>query len=147
MNQQRRDTVAAAQDRLSKAGIRATRARRAVLDALEGGSGPRTADELHRLLPDIPLSSLYRTLSVLAAGGVLQRVHDGSGTARYELAEWLTGHHHHITCLDCGVTEDIDFSSGDEARINAIAEAVGTSHGYAVENHRLDLEGLCRSCR
>ena len=148
MTAQRRSTVDLAEERLRTSGVRATRARRIVIEELIRVGGPRTAEELNKLLRStVPLSSLYRTLSVLSSSGVIERFHDGAGVARYELAEWLTGLHHHITCSNCGSTRDIDFSPETESTIRRIADDAGETVGFAVKGHRIDLEGLCPQCR
>jgi len=137
-----------AEERLRTSGVRTTRARRIVIEELIRVDGPRTAEEINKLLKStVPLSSLYRTLSVLSSSGVLERFHDGAGVARYELAEWLTGHHHHITCTRCGSTQDIDFDAPTESTIRQFADDAGRTAGFEVTGHRLDLEGLCRRCR
>ena len=128
--------------------MRTTRARRLVIEKLSRVSGPRTAEEISSLLKaDVPLSSLYRTLSVLSSSGILHKFHDGAGNARYELAEWLTGHHHHITCMRCGATHDVDFSSKAEETIRSLADEAGASAGFEVKAHAIDLQGLCGRCR
>ena len=148
MNAQRRSTVDLAEGRLRDSGTRTTRARRLVIEKLSRVTGPRTAEEISGLLKsEVPLSSLYRTLAVLSSSGVLQRLHDGAGTARYELAEWLTGHHHHISCTKCGTTHDIDFSAQTEEAIRRLADEAGDSAGFEVTAHRIDLEGVCSQCR
>lgn len=148
MSTQRQPTVDLAEERLRSSGVRTTRARRLVIEKLIRVDGPHTAEEVGKLLRSaVPLSSLYRTLSVLTASGVLERFHDGAGVARYELAEWLTGHHHHITCSNCGSTQDIDFSPETESTIRRIADDAGETVGFAVKGHRIDLEGLCPQCR
>ena len=148
MTAQRRSTVALAEERLRESGVRTTRARRLVIEKLSRLDGPRTAEEISDLLKaEVPLSSLYRTLSVLSSSGVLQRFHDGAGTARYELGEWLTGHHHHITCTKCGTTHDIDFSSESEEALRRLADEAGIAAEFDVAAHRIDLEGLCSRCR
>ena len=148
MTAQRRPTVDLAEERLRTSGVRTTRARRIVIEELIRVDGPRTAEEINKLLKStVPLSSLYRTLSVLSSSGVLERFHDGAGVARYELAEWLTGHHHHITCTRCGSTQDIDFDAQTESTIRQIADDASRIAGFEVTGHRLDLEGLCRRCR
>ncbi len=144
MDSQQRSALAA--ERLRSSGVRVTAARRLVIEALSATDGPRTAEELNADVA-IPLSSLYRTLTVLTSSGILRRVHDGSGTARYEYAEWLTGHHHHIRCTDCGLTQDIDFSPETEATIRRLYETAGAALGFDVTDHRLDLEGRCPECR
>jgi Fe2+ or Zn2+ uptake regulation protein len=148
MDAQRRPTANSVEERLRASGIRTTRARRLVIEKLVGVNGPRTAEEISKLLKtSVPLSSLYRTLSVLSSAGILERFHDGAGVARYELAESLTGHHHHITCVNCGTTQDIDFTGDAEQAVGRIAADAGRRTGFDVTNHRLDLEGLCPSCR
>jgi Fe2+ or Zn2+ uptake regulation protein len=119
-----------------------------VIEKLSSADGPRSAEEIYGLLRSaIPLSSLYRTLSVLTSSGILERFHDGTGIARYELAEWLTGHHHHITCTACGATQDIDVSADTEDTIRRIADEVASRAGFVVTGHRLDLEGVCSRCQ
>ena len=59
-------------------------ARRQVIEALER-AGPVTAEEVAARLPDIPVSSVYRSLNVLEELGVVRHVHLAHGPALYEL--------------------------------------------------------------
>lgn len=128
-------------------GVRLTRARRLVLEALWRAGGPRSAADLDRLLRRrVPLSSLYRTLAGLEGAGLLDRYVDATGVARYELAEGLTEHHHHLTCVRCGTTEDVSLGQELERRIAEIASAAGEDRAFRVDGHRLDLEGRCARC-
>ena len=134
--------------RLAEHESRFTPARRLVAEALAEGNGPSSAADLHESLGEsVPLSSLYRTLTVLDESGIVQRTHDGDGVARYELAEWLAGHHHHLVCASCGEVADVAVDPRlEEVVEEAIATAAGKT-GFLVTGHRVDLEGLCRSCR
>ncbi|MCI0543263.1 MAG: transcriptional repressor, partial [Actinobacteria bacterium] len=82
-------------DRLAEREVRYTRGRRTLITALSKADGPRSAAELQGDL-DIPLSSIYRSLAVLEEAGVLDPHFGQRGVTRYELAEWLRGHHHHL---------------------------------------------------
>ena len=94
--------------RLRSHEIRYTRGRRTVVAALAASEGPRSAAELHAAIgPGVPLSSLYRSLAVLEEAGVVVPHFGAKGLTRYELAEWITGHHHHVVCVACGTVEDI----------------------------------------
>ena len=128
--------------------IRYTGGRKAVVRALQVASGPRSAAELHqRLRSSIPLSSLYRSLAVLEEAGLLS-VHHGQGrVARYELAEWLSGHHHHLVCLECGAMGDFELEARAEEQLLGLAASAGRKAGYQVRGHSLEVEGLCGSCR
>lgn len=128
--------------------IRYTGGRRAVVRALQIAGGPQSAAELHnRLRRSIPLSSLYRSLAVLEEAGLLS-VHHGQGkVARYELSEWLTGHHHHLVCLECGAMGDFELEARAEEQLLGFVATAGRKAGYRVRGHSLQVEGLCGSCR
>ena len=145
---QRPDTLTAAQHRLEANQARFTPARRMVIEALSRSSGPQSAADLGaRLKGAIPLSSLYRTLAVLEESEVIERFPDQAGVARYELAEWLTGHHHHITCVVCGTTSDVEVPKDLEASVSELVTEVGSRFSFEVTGHRLDLQGVCSQCR
>lgn len=127
--------------------VRATPARRLVIQTLAEGDGPITAAELQRILrPAIPLSSLYRNLAVLERTGVIAREHATDGAARYELAEWLTGHHHHMICNSCGEVRDVTIPPAVEQTITSLVGRVAGQAGYRVSGHRIDIEGTCPAC-
>ena len=50
-------------------------------------------------LPDLPHSSAYRHLADLQIAGLVRRVAANDEFARFELAEDLTEHHHHLHCV------------------------------------------------
>ncbi len=133
---------------LDARGVRFTPARRAVVRALAGADGPMTAADLHELLRQrVPLSSLYRTLAVLEGARVLAREHDASGAARFELAEWLRGHHHHLVCNSCGEVRDVVVTADTERTVNGLVQRIAHRAGYAATGHRIDIEGTCPACQ
>lgn len=133
--------------RLDEVDVRYTAGRARVVRLIEAAGGPRSAAELHAIVrPDVPLSSLYRTLTVLSDAAVVDKSHGPDGSALYELAEWLRGHHHHLVCLECGSVEDVDVGSDDERLLGALADRVARSQGFVAKGHRIDVEGVCRKC-
>lgn len=126
--------------------VRYTSGRRSVITTLVRLDGPESAAELHRRM-SVPLSSLYRSLTVLDEAGVLERHHDADGLARFELAEWLTGHHHHLVCVICGVVEDFELNAAAEQTLDSLATTAAAGAGYEVTGHNLEVEGLCGSCQ
>ena len=145
---QRTDTLAAAKNRLESGHARFTPARRLVIETLSGSPGPQSAADLATAIGEaIPISSLYRTLSVLEETEIIERFPDQAGVARYELAEWLTGHHHHMTCIKCGGTSDVAVPTDLEATVAEIVSEVGNRFDFVVTGHRLDLQGVCNKCR
>ena len=133
---------------LAEKGIRYTGGRRAVVRALQIAAGPQSAAHLHqRLRRAIPLSSLYRSLAMLEEAGLLALHHGQGKVARYELAEWLSGHHHHLVCLECGAMGDFELEDKAEGQLLDLVATAGRKAGYQVRGHSLEVEGLCGSCR
>lgn len=143
------DSLSEAESRLRKRGIRYTRARQLVLESLDGAPGPLSVADLEdELRGQVPTSSVYRTLTVLKDADVVEKHHDSSGLARYEISEDLTGHHHHhLVCIGCGETHDVDITPDLEQSIRTFVVRVANGFDYEVTDHRLDLEGWCRGCR
>lgn len=134
------------QERLDRASIRFTSGRRAVVRAMARAPGPESAADLHRRLEGrVPLSSLYRTLAVLEEAGVVSPHH--SELTRYELSEWLAGHHHHVVCTGCGAVEDLRLSAATEDQLEGLVNAVAATAGFAPEDHSLEIAGRCYRCR
>lgn len=134
------------EERLREHDVRYTHGREAVVEALLRAAGPISAADLHQRL-SVPLSTLYRSLAVLDEAGVLVRQHDPSGVTRYELAEWLAGHHHHLFCARCGRVVDVAPEPGEEAALAEMAGAVAERAGFVPSGHALDVEGVCATCR
>jgi len=133
--------------RLAESQVRFTKARRAVIQALAQADGPRSAAELSQMIGDaVPVSSLYRSLAVLEEAGVLAPHYSSPGLTRYELAEWLSGHHHHLICIDCGQVEDLPADETTEHHLRTLVSAVARSASFTETNHALEIEGQCSEC-
>lgn len=133
--------------RLEDDGVRLTAARSAVIGSLVAAEGPRSAAELYDdLAGSVPLSSLYRSLSVLEDAGILDPHHGTRGITRYELAEWLSGHHHHLVCGVCGAVDDIRLSDAVEAALQRLVCEITESTEFVAEGHSLEIEGRCQRC-
>jgi Fur family ferric uptake transcriptional regulator len=137
-----------AQHRLAEQGVRFTKGRRAVVAALADAQGPRTVAELADSLgPAVPVSSLYRTLTVFEEAGVAVPHYGAGGVTRYELAEWATGHHHHVVCAQCGAVDDLEIPPTLEARVEAVVADLAEYRGFEATGHTLEIEGRCGSCQ
>lgn len=138
----------AVEQRLAADGVRLTRGRRSTVEALSQMHGPRTAAEIHdRIGGTIPLSSLYRSLSVLTDADVLSAQHGSDGVIRFELAEWFTGHHHHLVCTSCGNVVDVAPTDEQERAMEALVEKMAHDAGFTATGHRFEIEGTCKTCR
>jgi Fe2+ or Zn2+ uptake regulation protein len=140
------DVHAMVEARLRAAGQRYTAKRRALVEALVTASTPATLPDLVAGDPALASSSTYRNLAVLEHAGVARRVITEGEFARFELAEDLTAHHHHLICSSCGRVEDVTVPDVLEATIDRSLDRLARGAGFATVSHRLDLVGLCRRC-
>jgi Fe2+ or Zn2+ uptake regulation protein len=140
------DVTAAASVRLRGVGQRLTANREALLAALEAAPRPLTIPEILGSGTGLAQSSVYRNLVVLEEAGIVHRVVGTDEFARWELAEDLAGHHHHLICSSCGRVEDVPASAGLERSVAAAAAAITRSTGFRTQRHRVDLVGLCQDC-
>ena len=99
------------------------------------------------MAPGLAPSSVYRNIGVLAEAGVVARVPGPAGEYRFELAEPLVAHHHHLLCRSCGRLEDCVLDRPAEDAIDRAARATARQHRFAVDEHRIDLVGLCEQCQ
>jgi Fe2+ or Zn2+ uptake regulation protein len=132
-------------DRLRDAGQRYTSGRRAIVDRLQSAGHPLTIPEV-LAGSDLPQSSAYRNLAVLEQAGAVHRIVTSADFARYELAEDLTEHHHHLICSSCGTVEDFTAPPALERSLHKAVAQVEGSTGFSAQHHRLDLLGTCKSC-
>ena len=138
----------AVEQHLATAGVRLTQGRRSTVEALATMHGPRTAAEIHNQVGDtVPLSSLYRSLSILTDADVLSAQHGSDGVIRFELAEWITGHHHHLVCTSCGTVVDVTPTIGQEKAMDDLVKEMAHESGFTVTGHRFEIEGTCKACR
>lgn len=138
------DTVA---ERLRDVGQRYTGGRRRLVELLAGADRPMTLPDLLRAAPGrIAQSSAYRTLTVLEQAGVVVRVAGTGDHARFELAEDIAGHHHHLVCTRCGTVTDVTVPDRLERAVDRALGEIVEGTGFRLEGHRLDLVGLCREC-
>jgi Fur family transcriptional regulator, ferric uptake regulator len=132
--------------RLAGLDQRYTTARRALVDVLAAAHAPLALPQLLERDRSLAQSSAYRNLVVLERAGVVHRFVTADEYARYELAEDLTGHHHHLVCSTCGEVRDFTMPPGVESEIDRALGAVAGQHDFAADHHRLDLVGTCAAC-
>jgi Fur family ferric uptake transcriptional regulator len=133
--------------RLTSVGQRLTGNRAAIVTILRAADRPLTLPEILESDGRLAQSSAYRNLVVLEQAGIVHRIVTNAEHARFELAEDLTGdHHHHLVCSVCGAVEDVPASAHLEASLAAAVDEIDRSTGFTTDRHRIDLVGRCRDC-
>ncbi len=117
-------------------GLRMTGQRRVIARVLGESEDHPDVVELHRRAAEvdekISLSTVYRTVKLFQAEGILERLDFRDSRARYEQA--AREHHDHLINLESG--DVIEFRSEE---IEALQTEIARRLGYRVVYHRLEL--------
>jgi Fur family ferric uptake transcriptional regulator len=135
-------SVEAAVARVRARGLRASSARRLVLEALFAAGRPVAAEEiasgLEGRVPVSDLASVYRNLETLERIGVVRHVHPAHGRGLYALAREDSGY---ATCERCGEVRAVDAEA-----LEPVRAAVRAALGYEASFGHFPIVGLCGSC-
>jgi Fe2+ or Zn2+ uptake regulation protein len=132
--------------RLRRVDQRYTPGRRAVVELLASAGHPVSIGDIAGRLPRLPRSSAYRHLVDLQVAGLVRRVAANDEFARFELAEDLTEHHHHLLCISCGKVTDVTPTATFEQSVTDTVEQLAKAEGFHSHSHRLDVLGVCADC-
>lgn len=125
---------------LKEKNIRPSAIRVRVMAYLKGNSRHPTADAIYRDLikemPTLSKTSIYNTLKVLSAGGVVLELNTDGKEARYD-ADVLR--HAHFTCVSCGRIEDIRLKCADRCGGTVVKD-------YKIYSEQVYMTGLCGKC-
>jgi len=112
-----------------------------VLDAADHLSAEDVAQRVEQRGVAVGLATVYRTLDLLVASGLVQERDFGEGFRRYEPV--APGQlHEHCICTMCGRV--MEFSNDRlERMIALLAEEVE----FRPHHHHLEVFGLCRECQ
>jgi Fur family ferric uptake transcriptional regulator len=128
---------------LDRAGYRLTEPRRSLAALIAGREGHFTANDLvadaRSARLGVGRATVFRTLEVLEELGAVERLDLPSGEHAYVVCE--RAHHHHVVCSRCGRTSEID-----DAGLRVVVSEIARRTGYRVDEHRLELFGLCPAC-
>ncbi len=130
---------------LSRQGRRSGEAKGAVVDLLASQrcclSAQAIAERIRAGGKRVGTATVYRTLDLLSAEGLVQRVEVGGGGTRYEPVVPGGAHHHHAVCERCG-----DLTPFEDAGLERAIARLGERLGHRIGGHDVLLRGECRSC-
>lgn len=126
---------------LTEAGVRITAVRLLVWHCVnEAFRDTFSLSDLEEHLPTVDRSTLFRTLTTLAAAHLIHEIDDGSGSQKYCLCRCHDVEHHghvHLTCTRCHRTFCLK-----EMKI----PSVPIPDGFQVEEMEYVVKGVCRRC-
>jgi len=120
-----------------------TRSQDRVLNLLKNSNQAISAQdiyvELRNQTQGMGLATVYRSLEALKLEGAIQVRTLASGESLYSSVQ---EDHHHLTCLQCGVSMPID-----ECPVHELEDQLHQSYQFKVYYHTLEFFGLCTVCQ
>jgi Fur family transcriptional regulator, stress-responsive regulator len=127
---------------LRGAGLRVTRPRLAVLQAVRGRPHADTDTILGAArveLGAVSHQAVYDVLRALTDARLLRRIQPAGSVARYEAR--VGDNHHHVVCRSCGGITDVDCAVGETPCLTASDEA-----GFTIDEAEVVYWGRCPDC-
>ncbi|WP_232676910.1 Fur family transcriptional regulator [Nocardioides sp. R-C-SC26] len=127
---------------LREAGLRVTRPRLAVLDAVTANPHADTdtiIGSVRTTLHDVSHQAVYDVLRALTVHGLVRRIQPLGSVARYETR--VGDNHHHVVCRGCGAIGDVDCAVGETPCLTA-----STDHGFTIDEAEVIYWGTCPTC-
>ena len=129
-----------AQDILKQASLKSTPLRRRLLSVMIEAEKPLSSAALHEQIGDLAdESTLFRNLKTFEDVGIICQAAWADKTTLYELKD---GHHqHYVMCRDCKEIIPLDMCG-----MKPLLDKAKTL-GFSNLSHKLEIQGLCESCK
>lgn len=131
---------------LIKHGLKASKQREVIVDVFLQAGGHLRVDELlekaRQVDGKISQATVYRTMKLLTECGLASARNFLDGQTRYESKEDGDTHHDHLICTQCGrIIEFVD------PRIEDLQDKIAKKYHFTLQDHKMELYGICRACR
>lgn len=126
---------------LRSQGLSLTKPRKQVFQVLADNDPVTMAELAAALNGAIDRASVYRTVKLFEALGIVQRLSLG-WKYKIELSNSFQVHHHHFICIKCGRLVELEEDPVIEQRLYESARRLGLTP----TDHQLEIKGLCDTC-
>ena len=129
---------------LRNRGSHLTRQRLLVLDILKEVPGHPDAgvifQEAKKRYDRISLATIYRSLALLKAAGLVEENHLGEDHGHFETIQ--SPHHYHFTCIGCGRVIEFEATG-----IPEVVQELSERESLRVTEAQFSLRGYCPDCQ
>ncbi|WP_139994453.1 Fur family transcriptional regulator [Paenibacillus paridis] len=126
--------------RMSSQGLRITDQRKTLAKLFSETQGYLAPKEVYeymgRSYTGLSFDTVYRNLRVMEELGVLEQVIFEDG-GKFKLHCRENDHHHHMICLQCGMTYPITFCPMEQTAV---------PDDFKVVKHKFEVFGYCKQC-
>jgi len=91
--------------------------------------------------PNIGYTTVYRTLRLFVESGIAREIRFSDGHARFEIVQ-QGEQHDHLICTCCNSITEFKHEAFEK-----LQGEIANMLGFYAERHRLEVYGLCTTCR
>jgi len=104
---------------------------------------------LYKSYPGMGLTTVYRTLELLAKMGLITKLTLGDGQSRYEFKSGeKKDHHHHLICTKCGkIIDYTEFLDEELELVRKTEERLAKKYDFKIFDHNIEFLGVCNKCQ
>ncbi len=103
-------------------------------------SAEEVFDQVRARHPYANISTVYRTLELMEALGLVTGADFGDGRIRYHHSD--KGHHHHLVCQKCGNATELE-----EDLASSFQRRLSRNYGFKANLKHMTIFGLCAACQ
>lgn len=118
-----------------------TKPRKLVFQALLNSAPISMSGLVKQLQGTIDRVSIYRTVQLFESLGIAQRVHLG-WKYNLELSDAFQPHHHHLTCVKCGLIIPLH----EHEKLENLITELAAAESFRLTKHQIELQGFCVHC-
>lgn len=131
-------------DRFNEKGLRMTPQRGMILSVIANSDKHINAEEIYQIIsarhPCLNISTVYRTLDLLAKLELVTKTDLGDGCIRYRTTA-SAGQQYYLVCEKCGSTIILEKSA-----VESFTEEITQRYGFQMATKPLTFTGLCADC-
>lgn len=132
-------------DLFKREGLKNTKHRNAILEAMDSCEAPQTAEDIFLKLKEsnvsISLSTVYRVLETLVSKElVIKSILSNDNKCVYEINRME--HKHHLVCVGCKKMISIEGCPFHE-----FEKTLQGKNGFDITGHKLEIYGYCAECK
>ncbi len=126
-------------------GLKITRQRKQMLDAILEYQSHFHADELYEKLREqniyISRATIYRTIQLFCENNIIREAISYNNIRYYECCLKRKSHDH-LLCIECGKIIEIK-----DEKLDKIKKEIYEKYNFTAYNHQVLLNGICENCR
>jgi Fur family ferric uptake transcriptional regulator len=131
---------------IKEKGMKYTEQRAVILQILVNLDDHLNAEDIHKIIQkehpnqNIGIATIYRTLNFLEEVKLISSISFGSEGKKYEGN--TKEHHDHLICTKCNsIIEFLD------EQIELRQEKIGQKNNFIIEDHTMQIYGICENCQ